>query len=70
MNAFTVTQSWLLLIGSIVLAIFIVRIPLLINDCCHKRRQKEKPKIIFLSADKYKSRDGHLFFIGGKTPEQ
>ncbi|EKS2238812.1 hypothetical protein QBG86_003877 [Salmonella enterica] len=67
MNAFTVTQSWLLLIGSIVLAVFIVRIPLLINDCCHKRRQKEKPKIIFLSADKYKTRDGDIIPIWDKT---
>ncbi|EGA3603041.1 hypothetical protein H5M87_003049 [Salmonella enterica] len=67
MNALTVAQSYLLLIGSIVLAVFIVQLPLLIKDCRYKRRQKEKPKIIFLSADKYKTRDGDIIPIWDKT---
>ncbi|ECJ2221545.1 hypothetical protein FNS94_06485 [Salmonella enterica] len=71
MNAFTVTQSWLLLIGAIVLAVFIVRLPLLINDYHHKRsRKKQRIPPVWFPADKYASRDGHLFFIGEKTPEQ
>lgn len=45
MNALTVTQSYLLLIGSIVLAVFIVQLPLLINDYCHKRRQRNSRNI-------------------------
>ncbi len=71
MSAFTVTQSWLLLIGAIVLAAVIARMPLLINDYRYKRRRKKQriPPVWF-SADKYASRDGHLFFIGKKTPEQ
>ncbi|ELC8786915.1 hypothetical protein RJV04_001199 [Salmonella enterica] len=71
MNAFTVTQSWLLLIGAIVLAVVIVRLPLLINDYRHKRScKKQRIPPVWFSADKYASRDGHLFFIGEKTPEQ
>lgn len=71
MNAFTVTQSWLLLIGSIVLAVFVVRLPLLIKDYRHKRsRKKQLIPPVWFRADEYTSRDGHLFFIGGKTPEQ
>ncbi|EAY2275277.1 hypothetical protein SQV56_000395 [Salmonella enterica] len=45
MNAFTVAQSYLLFIGSIVLAVLIVQLPLLINDYCHKRRQRNSRKI-------------------------
>ncbi|ECC3463228.1 hypothetical protein AA471_11130 [Salmonella enterica subsp. enterica] len=67
MSTLTVAQSYLLLIGSIVLAVFIVQLPLLIKDCRHKRRQKEKPKIIFLSADKYKMRDSGVIPIWDKT---
>ncbi|EKZ3213523.1 hypothetical protein REO66_003122 [Salmonella enterica] len=71
MNAFTVAQSYLLLIGSIVLAVFVVRLPLLIKDYRHKRSRKKQPiPPVWFPADKYTSRDGHLFFIGGKTPEQ
>ncbi|HFZ7492827.1 TPA: hypothetical protein ACIO4O_000362 [Salmonella enterica subsp. enterica serovar Newport] len=66
MNAFTVTQSWLLLIGSIVLAVFFIRLPLLIKDYRHKRR-KEKVKPVFLSADKYMLRDGDIIPIWDKT---
>ncbi|EBK4297031.1 TPA: hypothetical protein ACIBU8_000955 [Salmonella enterica subsp. diarizonae serovar 61:l,v:z35] len=71
MNAFTVTQSWLLLVGAIVLAVVIVRLPLLINDYRNMRRRKnQRIPPVWFSADKYISRDGHLFFIGEKTPEQ
>ncbi|EBP3999593.1 hypothetical protein S301_13165 [Salmonella enterica subsp. enterica] len=72
MNELTVTQSWLLLIGAIVLAVVIVRLPLLINDYRNMRRRKKKQRIppVWFPADKYASRDGHLFFIGEKTPEQ
>ncbi|ECM1811635.1 hypothetical protein AH553_25005 [Salmonella enterica subsp. diarizonae] len=71
MSAFTVTQSWLLLIGAIVLAVFVARLPLLIKDYSHKRsRKKQLTPPVWFPADKYISRDGHLFFIGGKTPEQ
>lgn len=45
MSTFTVTQSYLLLIGSIVLAVFIVQLPLLINDYCHKRHQRNSRNI-------------------------
>ncbi|EAO6527567.1 hypothetical protein G0R83_004799 [Salmonella enterica] len=45
MNALSVAQSYLLLIGSIVLAVFIVQLPLLINDYCHKRRQRNNRNI-------------------------
>ncbi|ECT9434693.1 hypothetical protein CHY14_11605 [Salmonella enterica subsp. enterica serovar Pensacola] len=45
MNALTVTQSYLLLIGSIVLAVFIVQLPLLINDYCHKRHKRNSRNI-------------------------
>ncbi|ECC5191047.1 hypothetical protein B5864_10770 [Salmonella enterica] len=45
MNAFTVAQSYLLFIGSIVLAVFIVHLPLLIKDYCHKRRQRNSRNI-------------------------
>ncbi|HHS1331939.1 TPA: hypothetical protein ACTDS2_001972 [Salmonella enterica subsp. enterica serovar Infantis] len=71
MNELTVTQSWLLLIGAIVLAVVIVRLPLLINDYRNMRRRKnQRIPPVWFSADKYASRDGHLFFIGEKTPEQ
>ncbi|EEG3093036.1 TPA: hypothetical protein ACIWOM_004106 [Salmonella enterica subsp. enterica serovar Enteritidis] len=71
MNAFTVTQSYVLLIGAIVLAVFIVRLPLLINDYRHKRSRKKQPiPPVWFRADEYTPRDGHLFFIGEKTPEQ
>lgn len=40
MSALPVTQSYLLLIGSIVLAVFIVQLPLLIKDYLRKRRQR------------------------------
>lgn len=45
MNAFTIAQSYLLLIGSIVLAVFIVQLPLLIKDCRYKRRQRNSRNI-------------------------
>ncbi|EAU5215787.1 hypothetical protein EA509_00750 [Salmonella enterica] len=45
MNAFTVAQSYLLLIGSIALGVFIAQLPLLINDYCHKRRQRNSRNI-------------------------
>ncbi|EAU2154518.1 hypothetical protein I0V21_003872 [Salmonella enterica] len=45
MNALPVTQSYLLLIGSIALGVFIVQLPLLINDYLHKRRQRNSRNI-------------------------
>lgn len=45
MNALPIDLSYLLLIGSIVLAVFIVQLPLLINDYCHKRRQRNSRNI-------------------------
>ncbi|EIY5516211.1 hypothetical protein MM424_001553 [Salmonella enterica] len=45
MNAFTVAQSYLLFIGSIVLAVFIVQLPLLIKDYLRKRRQRNRLNI-------------------------
>lgn len=45
MNALPVTQSYLLLIGSIALGVFIAQLPLLINDYCHKRRQRNSRNI-------------------------
>ncbi|EJI6539034.1 hypothetical protein NFS12_002675 [Salmonella enterica] len=45
MNAFTIAQSYLLLIGSIVLAVFIVQLPLLIKDYLRKRRQRNRLNI-------------------------
>ncbi|EKD5379881.1 hypothetical protein OR392_000955 [Salmonella enterica subsp. enterica serovar Anatum] len=67
MNAFTVAESWLIVIGALLLSAVIARLPLLIKDYRHKRRQKEKPEIIFLSADKYKTRDGDIIPIWDKT---
>lgn len=45
MNTFPIELSYLLLIGSIVLAVFIVQLPLLINDYLHKRRQRNSSNI-------------------------
>ncbi|EEL3395123.1 hypothetical protein I5W72_003152 [Salmonella enterica] len=45
MNALPIDLSYLLLIGSIVLAVFIVQLPLLINDYLHKRRQRNSRNI-------------------------
>lgn len=45
MNTFTVAQSYLLFIGSIVLAVFIVQLPLLIKDYLRKRRQRNRLNI-------------------------
>lgn len=45
MNALPIDLSYLLLTGSIVLAVFIVQLPLLINDYCHKRRQRNSRNI-------------------------
>ncbi|EDQ9400534.1 hypothetical protein MXG66_004998 [Salmonella enterica] len=45
MNALTVAQSYLLFIGSIVLAVFIVQLPLLIKDYLRKRRQRNSRNI-------------------------
>lgn len=42
MNAFTVAESWLIVIGALLLATVIVRLPLFINDRRHKRSQKKK----------------------------
>ncbi|EFU6570625.1 hypothetical protein HT206_004224 [Salmonella enterica] len=67
MNAFTVAESWLIVIGALLLSAVIARLPLLIKDYLRKRRQKEKPEIIFLSADKYKTRDGDIIPIWDKT---
>ncbi|ECX4790699.1 hypothetical protein F6A15_10590 [Salmonella enterica] len=71
MNALTVAQSYLLLIGSIVLAVFIVQLPLLIKDYRHKRRRKkEMSKIIFVSADVFNMRNSEIILTGNKPPEQ
>ncbi|ECI4647487.1 hypothetical protein ID80_003271 [Salmonella enterica subsp. enterica serovar Ball] len=45
MNAFTVTQSYLLLIGSIVLAVFIVRLSMAVGKYRYKRRQLNRYSI-------------------------
>ncbi|ELQ0048632.1 hypothetical protein R2D02_002871 [Salmonella enterica] len=45
MNALTVAQSYLLLIGSIMLTVFIVQLPLLIKDYLRKRRQRNSRNI-------------------------
>ncbi|ECG3785396.1 hypothetical protein EXB91_17045 [Salmonella enterica subsp. enterica serovar Florida] len=45
MNALPVTQSYLLLIGSIALGVFIAQLPLLINDYLRKRRQRNRLNI-------------------------
>ncbi|EAY4719147.1 hypothetical protein IIJ84_001107 [Salmonella enterica subsp. enterica serovar Oranienburg] len=45
MNTFTIAQSYLLLIGSIMLAVFIVQLPLLIKDYLRKRRQRNRLNI-------------------------
>ncbi|MBA3170688.1 hypothetical protein CB017_002045 [Salmonella enterica] len=45
MNTFTIAQSYLLLIGSIVLAVFIFQLPLLIKDYLRKRRQRNRLNI-------------------------
>ncbi|EBG1775223.1 hypothetical protein FH985_12545 [Salmonella enterica] len=45
MNTFTIAQSYLLLIGSIALGVFIVQLPLLINDYLRKRRQRNRLNI-------------------------
>lgn len=45
MNTLSIAQSYLLLIGSIVLAVFIVQLPLLIKDYLHKRRQRNSRNI-------------------------
>ncbi|EJR1734187.1 hypothetical protein PF914_004127 [Salmonella enterica] len=66
MNAFTVAESWLIVIGALLLATVIVRLPLFINDRRYKRSQK-KNKVIFLSAKDYKTRDGHIIPIWDKT---
>ncbi|ECH2931336.1 hypothetical protein FOV05_25260 [Salmonella enterica] len=45
MNALPIDLSYLLLIGSIVLAVFIVQLPLLIKDYLRKRRQRNRLNI-------------------------
>ncbi|EMD3520271.1 hypothetical protein VQZ76_002826, partial [Salmonella enterica] len=45
MNTFPIDLSYLLLIGSIVLAVFIVQLPLLIKDYLHKRRKRNSSNI-------------------------
>ncbi|ELJ4824202.1 hypothetical protein RTS15_002841 [Salmonella enterica] len=45
MNALTVAQSYLLLIGSIALGVFIAQLPLLIKDYLRKRRQRNSRNI-------------------------
>ncbi|ECS0630057.1 hypothetical protein F2089_24225 [Salmonella enterica] len=67
MNAFTVAESWLIVIGALLLATVIVRLPLFINNRRYKRSQKKKNKVIFLSAKDYKTRDGHIIPIWDKT---
>ncbi|EIF0348858.1 hypothetical protein LD415_002278 [Salmonella enterica] len=66
MNAFTVAESWLIVIGALLLATVIVRLPLFINNRRYKHSQK-KNKVIFLSAKDYKTRDGHIIPIWDKT---
>lgn len=51
MNALPIELSYLLLIGSIVLAVFIVQLTLLINDYCHKRRQRNRLHIEWLEVN-------------------
>ncbi|EDV1505798.1 hypothetical protein ZQ34_003711 [Salmonella enterica subsp. salamae] len=71
MNAFTVTQSYLLLTGSMVLAVVIVRISLFINDYRRKRHRKKKIKDpVWFPANEYTSRDSEISFIGDKTPDK
>lgn len=45
MNTLSIAQSYLLLIGSIALGVFIAQLPLLINDYLHKRRQRNSRNI-------------------------
>ncbi|ECG5799799.1 hypothetical protein E1610_04015 [Salmonella enterica subsp. enterica serovar Muenchen] len=45
MNALPIELSYLLIISSIVLAVFIVQLPLLINYYFHKRRQRNSLNI-------------------------
>ncbi|EBK3087215.1 hypothetical protein CB014_06850 [Salmonella enterica] len=45
MNALPIELSYLLLIGSIVLAVFIVQLPLLVKDYLRKRRQRNRLNI-------------------------
>ncbi|ENH1274609.1 hypothetical protein ABVU38_000034 [Salmonella enterica] len=45
MNTLPIELSYLLLIGSIVLAVFIVQLPLLIKDYLRKRRQRNRLNI-------------------------
>ncbi|EJX0846477.1 hypothetical protein ODD70_000630 [Salmonella enterica] len=45
MNTFPIDLSYLLLIGSIALAVFIVQLPLLIKDYLHKRRKRNSSNI-------------------------
>ncbi|ECH0824832.1 hypothetical protein FPD09_25180 [Salmonella enterica] len=48
MNAFTVAESWLIVIGALLLASVIVRLPLLIKDYLRKRRQRNRVNIEWL----------------------
>lgn len=45
MNTFPIDLSYLLLIGSIALVVFIVQLPLLIKDYLHKRRKRNSSNI-------------------------
>ncbi|EBU7309795.1 hypothetical protein DK018_18795 [Salmonella enterica subsp. enterica serovar Panama] len=45
MNTLPIDLSYLLLIGSIVLTVFIVQLPLLIKDYLHKRRKRNSSNI-------------------------
>ncbi|EDV3147881.1 hypothetical protein Y935_000942 [Salmonella enterica subsp. enterica] len=45
MNAFTVAESWLIVIGTLLLAAVIVRLPLLIKNYRRKRRQRNRLNI-------------------------
>ncbi|EAQ9983916.1 hypothetical protein EAP48_20790 [Salmonella enterica] len=45
MNTLPIEASYLLLIGSIVLTVFIVQLPLLIKDYLRKRRQRNSRNI-------------------------
>lgn len=45
MNTLSIELSYLLLISSIVLTVFIVQLPLLIKDCLRKRCQRNRLNI-------------------------
>ncbi|EAW1192524.1 hypothetical protein NL87_12545 [Salmonella enterica] len=71
MNTLPIEASYLLLIGSIALTVFIVQLPLLIKDYLHKRRRKkEMSKIIFVSADAFYERNSEAILTDNKPPKK